>query len=61
MTDLKKELREEKPDYVADKDLDKSGTGDPNIQPNVGTDPQSLPEEGKKKTIVAPDPNKVVD
>lgn len=50
-----KELQKEKPDYVEDK----SGAGDPEIQPNIGTDPMSQPQEGKHKTIIAPDPEKV--
>lgn len=49
-----KELREEKVDYVEDV----SG-GDPDVQPSIGTDPMSLPEEGTHKTIIAPDPEKV--
>ncbi|MEP0545505.1 MAG: hypothetical protein ABJF88_01085 [Rhodothermales bacterium] len=50
-----KELHEERADYVEDK----SGGGDPEVQPNVGTDPMSLPEEGTHKTIISPDPAKV--
>ncbi len=50
-----KKLQSQKPDYVEDK----SGAGDPEVQPEVGTDPQSLPQEGKHKTIIAPDPEKV--
>lgn len=30
-------------------------------QPNVGTDPMSQPQEGRRKKIVAPDPEKVKD
>ncbi|MEM1041905.1 MAG: hypothetical protein AAGI91_04680 [Bacteroidota bacterium] len=48
-------LQQQRPDYVEDK----SGTGDPSVQPHIGTDPQSLPQEGKHKTIIAPDPEKV--
>ena len=49
------ELREEKVDYVDDV----PGGGDPEVQPSVGTDPQSLPQEGAHKTVIAPDPEKV--
>ncbi len=50
-----KKLKDQKPDYVEDR----SGTGDPDVKPSVGTDPMALPQEGKEKTIVSPDPEKV--
>lgn len=50
-----KELQKEKVDYVEDV----SGGGDPEVQPSIGTDPMSMPEEGTHKTIIAPDPEKV--
>lgn len=50
-----KKLQKQRPDYVRDT----SGGGDPEVQPSIGTDPQSLPQEGKHKTIIAPDPEKV--
>ena len=49
------ELQEEKVDYVEDV----SGGGDPEVQPQIGTDPMSAPEEGVHKTIISPDPEKV--
>lgn len=49
-----KELREEKVDYV-----EGVSGGDPEVQPSIGTDPMSLPQEGVHKTIIAPDPEKV--
>ena len=52
-----KELQKEKPDYVEDK----SGSDDPDHQPQIGTDPMEGAQEGKHKTIVAPDPKKVRD
>lgn len=48
-------LKKQKPDYVRDT----SGSDDPDHQPQVGTDPMEGPQEGKHKTIVAPDPEKV--
>ncbi len=50
-----KKLQKQRPDYVEDK----SGAGDPEVQPHAATDPQSLPQEGTHKTIIAPDPEKV--
>jgi hypothetical protein len=50
-----KELQKEKPDYVDDK----SGAGDIASQPDIATDPMSTPQEGKHKTIISPDPEKV--
>jgi hypothetical protein len=50
-----KELEKEKPDYVDDK----SGSGEVDHQPQIGTDPMDAPQEGKHKTIIAPDPEKV--
>ena len=57
MPDFKKdpeELQKEKPDYAED-----TSGGPPDNQPDVGTDPMSLPQEGKHKEIIAPDPEKV--
>ncbi len=51
-----KELEEEHPDYVDD--LSGSEQVDP-PQANIATDPQSLPQEGTHKTVIAPDPAKV--
>lgn len=48
-------LKKQKPPYVRDK----SGSGDPDHQPQIGTDPMTGAEEGTHKTIVAPDPEKV--
>ena len=48
-------IQDQHPDYVEDK----SGTRQPGVQPSIGTDPQTLPQEGKHKTIIAPDPEKV--
>lgn len=51
-----KELQKEKPDYVEDK----SGVKDnPNVQPQIGTDPMDQPQAGKHKKVIAPDPAKV--
>jgi len=50
-----KELQKEKPDYVEDK----SGSGMIDHQPEIGTDPMSLPQEGKHKKVIAPDLEKV--
>jgi hypothetical protein len=50
-------LKKQKPDYVKDV----SGSADPDHQPQIGTDPMSQPEEGTKKTIVSPDPEKVAE
>ncbi|MEM8558442.1 MAG: hypothetical protein AAGG50_11525 [Bacteroidota bacterium] len=44
------------PDYVRN---DRSGTGDPDIQPSIGTDPMTTAEPSVEKTIIAPDPEKV--
>ncbi len=49
------ELEKEKPDYVEDT----SGSGEIDHQPEIGTDPMSLPQEGTHKTIISPDPEKV--
>lgn len=48
-------LKKQKPDYVEDK----SGSEDPDHQPQIGTDPMGGAQEGKHKTIVSPDPEKV--
>ena len=48
-------LREEKPDYVQDQ----SGTGDPEGQPNIGTDPMAGPAEGRRKPTVHLDDEEV--
>jgi hypothetical protein len=45
----------EDPPYVKDV----SGGGDPEAQPNVGTDPMSTTQEGTHKTVIAPDPQAV--
>lgn len=50
-----KKLPHEKPDYVEDK----SGIDEVDRLPEVGTDPTSGIEEGTRKTIVSPDPEKV--
>lgn len=50
-----KKLKDQKPDYVEDK----SGTDDPDIQPQAGTDPMEPSEEGVRKTIISPDPEQV--
>jgi hypothetical protein len=50
-----KELQKEKPDYVEDT----SGSGKVDHQPEIATDPMSTPQEGKHKTVIAPDPEKV--
>jgi hypothetical protein len=50
-----KKLRDQKPDYVKDV----SGTRDPDHQPQVGTDPMSLPQQGEERKVIAPDPEKV--
>lgn len=50
-----KKLKHQKPDYVEDL----SGTGDPDHQPQIGTDPMTTSETSVHKTIVAPDPEKV--
>lgn len=48
-------VQDQHPDYVEDK----SGSDEAENQPSVGTDPMSLPQEGKHKTVIAPDPEKV--
>ncbi len=48
-------LREEKPDYVQDK----SGTDDPEDQPDIGTDPMEGPADSKHKPSVHLDDEKV--
>lgn len=50
-----KDLLKEKPDYTEDR----SGIDETDRIPVVGGDPESLPEEGTHKTIIAPDPEKV--
>ena len=54
MTDPKK-LDEQHPDYVQDK----SGSEDPDNQPDIGTDPMDLPTEGIHKPVVHLDEEKV--
>lgn len=49
------DLRDEDPDYVKDV----SGSEDPTNQPDIGTDPMSLPSEGTKKPVVHLDDEKV--
>lgn len=50
-----KKLKEQKPDYSRDK----SGADHPDVQPQIATDPMSLPQTSKEKTVVSPDPEKV--
>lgn len=52
-----KELEKERPDYVEDQ----SGSGKVDHQPQIATDPMSTGQEGKHKTIISPDPEKVRD
>lgn len=50
-----KKVQNQHPDYAEDV----SGSDDVESQPHIGTDPMEGPQEGKHKTIVSPDPDKV--
>ena len=52
-----KRVQNQHPDYVEDV----SGSDHVESQPDIGTDPESTIQEGKHKTIIAPDPEKVRD
>lgn len=48
-----KKLKDQRPDYVSDP----TGTGDPDKQPQIGTDPMSQPAEGERKSVIGVDPD----
>jgi len=50
-----KKLKKQRPKYVKDP----TSTGDPDIEPQINTDPMSQPQLGRDRKVIAPDPEAV--